>query len=154
MEVLSLLNPKLLIVPSAKLWGSDDVHGSLFTVAPLAHSSVWHLQKWLKGSCQQMRFYLPQTGVEPSWQQQHLHLTWDEFDQDKWNYVFLPFCQAPYLSESMQLPPTHGEREGMRVLPVQVNSNWTLSILPFLSLEQSEISSWLEGNMAYREQWR
>lgn len=52
-----------------------------------------------------MRFYLPQTGVEPSWQQQHLHLTWDEFDQDKWNYVFLPFCQAPYLSESMQLSP-------------------------------------------------
>lgn len=80
-----------------------------------------------------MRFYLPQTGVEQGWQQQHLHLTWDGLDQDKWNYVFLPFCQAPYLSESMQLSPTRGggEQEEMWVQLLQVNSNWTLSLLPF-----------------------
>ncbi len=79
-----------------------------------------------------MRFYLPQTGVEQSWQQQHLHLTWDGLDQDKWNYVSLPFCQAPYLSESKELSPTRqGEKEEMWVQSLQVHSNWTLSILPF-----------------------
>lgn len=80
-----------------------------------------------------MRFYLLQTGVEQSWQQQHLHLTWDGLDQDKWNYVFLPFCQAPYLSESMQLSPSRGEREEMWIAIAGRYSNWTLSILPFKS---------------------
>lgn len=100
---------------------------------PLAQCSVWHYQKWLKGSCQEMWFYLPQTGVEQGWQQQHLHLSWDGLDQDKWNYVFLPFCQAPYLSESMQLSPTQREQEEMWAQSLQVNRNWTLSILPFKS---------------------
>lgn len=115
--------------------------------APLARYFVCHWQKWLKGSCQEMRFYLLPKGVEQSWQQQHLHLAWDGLDQDKWNYVFLPFCQAPYLSESMQLSPTRGEREEMWAQSLQVNSNWTLSTF-LLSLEQSETSSWLEENLA------
>lgn len=80
-----------------------------------------------------MRFYLLQTGVEQSWQQQHLHLMWDGLDQDKWNYVFLPFCQAPYLSESMQLSPSRGEQEEMWIAIAGRYSNWTLSILPFKS---------------------
>lgn len=109
----------------AQFRGSGDLG------APVAHYSVWSWQKWLKGSCQEMWFYLPQTGAEQSWQQQHLHLTRDGLDQDKWNYVFLSFCQAPYLSESMQLSPPRGEREEMWVQPLQVNSNWTPSILPF-----------------------
>lgn len=41
-----------------------------------------------------------------------MRLTWDGLDQDKWNYVFLPFCQEPYLLESMQLPSTLQGEEG------------------------------------------
>jgi len=82
-----------------------------------------------------MWFYLPQTGVEQSWQQQHLHLTRDGLDQDKWNYVFLPFCQAPYLSESMQPSQTWGEQEEMWVQPLEEGVVIELFHFPLLSPE-------------------